>query len=67
MNADASRGVAAEISLGAKVGYIFWIALILVIIGALLAALAAVLIFFGARTPPPSATARPAPTPEPVQ
>ena len=66
MNTDASRGVSADISLGAKVGYIFWIALVLVIIGALLAAAAALLIVFAARRRPPPAPAKPAATPEPV-
>jgi hypothetical protein len=66
MNTDASRGVSADISLGAKVGYIFWIALVLVIIGALLAAAAALLIVFAARRRPPPAPATPAATPEPV-
>ena len=66
MNSDASRGVSADISLGAKVGYIFWIALGLVIIGALLAAGAALLIFFAARRRPPTTPEKPAPAPEPV-
>jgi hypothetical protein len=66
MNTDASRGVAADISLGAKVGFIFWIALGLVIIGALLGAGAALLIYFAARRRPPTAPERPAPAPEPV-
>jgi hypothetical protein len=49
MNADASAGVDAELSLGAKVGFIFWVGLGLVIAGALLLAGGATLVYFGLR------------------
>jgi hypothetical protein len=49
MNADASAGVDAELSLGAKVGFIFWVGLALVLAGALLLAGGATLAYFGLR------------------
>jgi hypothetical protein len=49
MNADASAGVDAELSLGAKVGFIFWVGVGLVIAGALLLGGGATLAYFGLR------------------
>jgi hypothetical protein len=58
MNADASPGVDVELSLGAKVGFVFWVGLGLVIFGAILLLGGAAMIFFGLRrptaTPPPA-------------
>ena len=50
MNADASAGVDARLSLGAKVGFVFWVGLGLVIAGAILLASGAVMIFFSLRS-----------------
>jgi hypothetical protein len=58
MNADASPGVDARLSLGAKVGFIFWLGLGLTIGGALLVAASAAMVYFSVRRP---ATALPAP------
>ncbi len=58
MNADASPGVVVDVSVGAKVGYILWIGLGVLVIGAVILAGAAVLIYFGARKP--TAPAQPA-------
>ena len=63
MNADASRGISADISVGAKSNVILWSAIILFVLGLLVGALAAVLLVFGtrggsptpARYPPPGA------------
>jgi hypothetical protein len=52
MNADVSRGVEADLSLGAKVPFIFWLGLGLVIGGAIVLAGAAAMIYFGARPRP---------------
>jgi hypothetical protein len=49
MNADASEGVDARLSLGAKVGFVFWIGLGLVIAGAILLASGVAMIFFSLR------------------
>jgi hypothetical protein len=51
MNADASAGVDVQLSVGAKVGFVFWVGLGLVIFGALLLAGGATMIFFGLRRP----------------
>jgi Domain of unknown function (DUF4389) len=58
MNADASRGVSAEASIGAKLDSLLWIGIGLLIAGAVLAALAALAITAGVhrrRPPPPAA------------
>jgi hypothetical protein len=61
MNADASPGVDVELSVGAKVGFIFWVGLGLLIFGVILLAGGATMIFFGLRrpatTPSPSVSA----------
>lgn len=49
MNGDASQGVDASLSLGAKVGFLFWAGLGLVILGAILLAGGAVALYFGLR------------------
>jgi hypothetical protein len=51
MNADASRGVDARLSLGAKIGLIFWIAVALVVGGIVLLASGAAMIYFSLRRP----------------
>ena len=55
MNADASRGVVAEISVGAKSDLILWAALIALGVGLALAALAALLIALAVRGAPVAA------------
>jgi hypothetical protein len=60
MNADGSAGVDAEVSLGAHVPHLVWIGIGGVIGGSLLVALAAGLIYLGARPAPRN---RLAPTP----
>jgi hypothetical protein len=54
MNADGSRGVAADLEFGAKVEHLGWLAFGLLLAGALLGAGGGVLILLGARTPPGS-------------
>jgi hypothetical protein len=61
MNADATPGVEARLSLGAKVGFIFWLGLGLVIAGAVILAGAGVMAYFSLRRPrSTSAAATPA-------
>jgi hypothetical protein len=49
MNSDGSRGVASTLSIGAELDAALWTGIVLLIIGALLAALAALAITAGAR------------------
>jgi hypothetical protein len=49
MNADGSRGVAADVTLGAKVGYLGWLTAALIALGAALLGLAVFLIVRGGR------------------
>jgi hypothetical protein len=58
MNEDASRGVAADMSIGAELDSVVWIGIGLLLFGALLAAGAALAITAGARRhrPPPATT-----------
>ncbi|HEU4449038.1 MAG TPA: DUF4389 domain-containing protein [Gaiellaceae bacterium] len=49
MNADAARGVAVDLDLGAKVSFLVWLAIGLLIAGALLLAVGALMIALGAR------------------
>jgi hypothetical protein len=48
MNEDATRGVAAELSVGAELDSVIWIGVGLLLAGGLFAALAAVLVTSGA-------------------
>jgi hypothetical protein len=49
MNSDGSRGVASELSIGAELDAAIWVGIVLLVVGALLAALAALVITAGAR------------------
>jgi hypothetical protein len=64
MNADGSRGVEADVSVGAKVGVVLWVGVGLLVVGAIVAIGGAALLIFGFRTPPrtpsPAAPAVPA-------
>jgi hypothetical protein len=61
MNADGSRGVVADIDLGAKLSFLLWVAIGLLIGGVLVVGGSTALIILAARTrqPPP---AQPTPT-----
>jgi hypothetical protein len=61
MNADASDGVAADVSVGAEVDFLLWLAIGLLVAGAVVLAVAVLLIVLGARR----ATAETAPAPAP--
>ena len=50
MNADGSRGVAAGVSVGAKVDALLWVAIGLLVSGVVVGAASAAAILFGART-----------------
>ena len=49
MNSDGSRGVASELSIGAELDAALWVGILLLAVGAILAALAALAITAGAR------------------
>ena len=49
MNSDGSRGVASELSIGAELDAALWVGIVLLVTGALLAALAAIAVTAGAR------------------
>jgi Domain of unknown function (DUF4389) len=49
MNSDGSRGVSSELSIGAELDAALWVGIVLLVVGALLAALAALAITAGAR------------------
>lgn len=61
MNADASRGVDVDVAVGARLKFLIWVAVGLLIAGVIVLAVAALLLYFAFRTPraPPAA---PAPT-----
>lgn len=69
MNADAARRVVVDASAGAKVGWLLWLGLALIVAGLVLAAVGAVLIVSAARragrdrASPPGAAAVAPPTP----
>ncbi len=63
MNADGSPGVAADVALGARIGWLLWAAVGLLAGGALLLGVGGLLIYLGARTPPAQAAAVDEPTP----
>ncbi|MGH2995179.1 MAG: DUF4389 domain-containing protein [Gaiellaceae bacterium] len=64
MNADASRGVEADLELGAKVNFLGWIALGLLLGGGVLLLGSGTMIYFGARTPPDGTLPAPVATPD---
>ena len=49
MNSDGSRGVASELSIGAELDAALWVGIVVLVVGALLAALAAIAITAGVR------------------
>jgi len=51
MNADASRGIAADLSFGARVGWLVWLIVGLLIAGLLVLTAGATMLFFGIRGP----------------
>jgi len=52
MNADSSRGVAADVDLGAKLSFLLWVAIGLLVGGVLVSVGSAALIVLAARTRP---------------
>jgi hypothetical protein len=67
MNEDGSHLVAADMTFGARVGWLIWIAIGVLIAGLLVLAAGVVMIFFGARGVPATETAvQPAPITVPV-
>ena len=71
MNADGSRGIAADVDVGAKISFLLWVAIGVLIGGLLVTAGSTALIVLAARTPrgqtaqpePPAADRTPAPEP----
>ncbi len=52
MNADGSRAVSADLTFGARVGWFIWVMIGILVLGLLVLAAGAVMIFFGARGGP---------------
>jgi Domain of unknown function (DUF4389) len=65
MNADGARGVAADVELGARVGFLSVVALILLGLGVLIGLASAAMIVLGMRRRGDGAAARPARPPSP--
>jgi hypothetical protein len=61
MNADASRGVSADIDLGAKLSFLIWVSIGLLLGGVLVVGGSSALIVLSARTPQPQAAPPPPP------
>jgi hypothetical protein len=61
MNADASRGVAADVDVGAKMSFLLWVAVGVLIGGLLVTGGSTALIVLAARTPRPQPSPPPAP------
>ena len=57
MNSDASRGVAVDVAVGAKIGFIFWVAIGILIVGAIITVGSVFLIYLAFRRPRAPATA----------
>jgi hypothetical protein len=74
MNADGSRGVVADVDLGAKLSFLLWLAIGSLIGGVLVVGGSTALIVLAARTPPPPSppsvppmTAQPSPSAPPTE
>jgi hypothetical protein len=66
MNADGSQAVSADLAFGAKVGWLIWVAIGLLIFGALVLAAGGVMLFFGARGGPATQPGAPVVVPIPA-
>ena len=61
MNANASRGVSTDITVGAKLDLFLWLGVALIVIGAILLLGGGAMIFGGTRRAQPSTSAVPVP------
>jgi hypothetical protein len=66
MNADGSRGVAANVDLGAKLSFLLWVAIGVLIGGVLVTGGSTALVVLAARRPRPPPAPPPTPTPTPT-